>query len=105
MRLIKFMPLPINIHEILKGRLVEWERLEFKKGWNPEPILHTLCAFANDFHNWGGGYVFIGIEAKQGRPVLPPAGLPKRELSTKNRISIGRNGILMVSLRSWIRYS
>ena len=71
------MPLPINIHEILKGRLVEWERLEFKKGWNPEAVLHTLCAFANDFHNWGGGYIFIGIEAKQRRPVLPPAGLPK----------------------------
>jgi hypothetical protein len=67
------MLLPINIHEILKGRLVEWERLEFKKGWNPEAVLHTLCAFANDFHNWGGGYIFIGIEAKQGRPVLPPA--------------------------------
>jgi len=75
------MPLPININEILKGRLVEWERLEFKKGWNPEAVLHTLCAFANDFHNWGGGYIFIGIEAKQGRPVLPPAGLPKKELN------------------------
>ena len=75
------MPLPINIHEILKGRLVESERLEFKKGCNPEPIRHTLCAFANDFHNWGGGCIFIGIEAKQGRPNLPPAGLPKKELN------------------------
>jgi ATP-dependent DNA helicase RecG len=80
----KSYALTINIHEILKGRLVESERLEFKKGWNPEPILHTRCAFANDFHNWGGGYIFIGIEAKQGRPVLPPAGLPKKELSTEN---------------------
>ena len=71
------MPLPID-HEILKGRLVERERLEFKKGWNPEAVLHTLCAFANDFHNWGGGYIFIGIEAKQGRPILPPDGLPKK---------------------------
>lgn len=25
--------------------------------------------------------IFIGIEAKQGRPVLPPAGLPKKELN------------------------
>ena len=79
------MPLPINIHEILKGRLVESERLEFKKGWNPEPILHTLCAFANDFHNWGGGFIFIGIEAKQGRPILPPAGLPRKELNQKSQ--------------------
>jgi hypothetical protein len=36
---------------------VEWERLEFKRGWNPEAVLHTLCAFANDFHNLGGGFV------------------------------------------------
>ena len=51
------MSLPINIHEVLRGRSVEWERLEFKRGWNPEAVLHTLCAFANDFHNLGGGYV------------------------------------------------
>jgi hypothetical protein len=25
-------------------------------------------------------YIFIGIEAKQGRPVQPPADLPKKEL-------------------------
>lgn len=51
------MSLPINIHEVLQGRPVEWERLEFKRGWNPEAILHTLCAFANNFHNLGGGFV------------------------------------------------
>src|SRR5262249_22811510 len=33
------------------GRLVERERLEFKEGWNPEAVLHTGCAFANDFPN------------------------------------------------------
>ena len=41
------MSLPINIHEVLRGRPVEWERLEFKRGWNPEAVLHSLCAFAN----------------------------------------------------------
>jgi len=51
------MSLPVNIHKVLQGLPVEWERLEFKRGWNPEAILHTLCAFANDFHNLGGGYV------------------------------------------------
>ena len=83
------MPLPINIHEILKGRLVEWERLEFKKGWNPEAVLHTLCAFANDFHNWGGGYIFIGIEAKQGRPI-PATGRPAEVPQGGDRIDRGR---------------
>jgi len=41
------MSLPINIYEVLQGRPVEWERPEFKRGWNPEAVLHTLCAFAN----------------------------------------------------------
>ena len=49
------MNLPININQLLNGKAVEWERLEFKKGWNPEDILHTICAFANDFHNLDGG--------------------------------------------------
>jgi len=56
------MKLPIDIDAILKGRLVESERLEFKEGWNPEKVIHALCAFANDFHNLGGGYIFIGIK-------------------------------------------
>lgn len=72
--------LPINIDDILTGGCVEWERLEFKKGWNPLEVLHTTCAFANDINNWGGGYIFIGIEEADGRPVLPPAGLPPSKL-------------------------
>ena len=47
---------------------MEWERLEFKRGWNPEAVLHTLCAFANDFHNLGGGYIFLGIADDNGSP-------------------------------------
>ncbi|MBW2167553.1 MAG: hypothetical protein JRG74_16175 [Deltaproteobacteria bacterium] len=49
------MALPINIDNLLTGQIVEWERLEFKAGWNPEKILHTICAFSNDINNWGGG--------------------------------------------------
>ena len=62
------MSLPVNIHEVLQGRPVEWERLEFKRGWNPEAVLHTMCAFANDFHNLGGGYIFLGIDDENGSP-------------------------------------
>jgi len=64
--------LPINIDELITGRTVEGERLEFKKGWNPEAVIHTLCAFANDFHNLGGSYIVIGIEEKDGRPIREP---------------------------------
>lgn len=30
------MALPINIHELIHGSTVEWERIEFKEEWNPE---------------------------------------------------------------------
>ncbi|MBU0575113.1 MAG: ATP-binding protein, partial [Proteobacteria bacterium] len=85
------MRLPINIDEALKGHTVEWERLEFKKGWNPEAVLHTLCAFANDFHNLGGGYIVIGIEEKDGQPILPPAGIPANRIDKiqKDILSLG----------------
>lgn len=69
------MALPINIDDLINGRTVEWERIEFKEGWNPEPTLKTICAFANDFNNWGGGYIVVGIQQLNGRPVLPPVGL------------------------------
>ena len=45
------MSLPINIKDLIHGHSVEWERLEFKRGWNPEDVIHTMCAFANDIHN------------------------------------------------------
>ena len=45
------MALPLNLEALISGQIVEWERLEFKSGWNPEAILHSICAFANDLHN------------------------------------------------------
>ena len=68
------MALPINIENLLTGQTVEWDRIEFKKGWNPEDVMRSVCAFANDINNWGGGYIFIGIEEKEGKPLLPPSG-------------------------------
>ena len=79
------MSLPVNIHKVLQGLPVEWERLEFKRGWNPEAVLHTLCAFANDFHNLGGGYIFLGIADDNGRPRLPPAGIPAEQLDSMQK--------------------
>ena len=74
------MTLPINIEDLIHGKTVEWERLEFKKGWNPEKVIHTICAFANDLNNWGGGYIIIGIDEFEGQPVLPPEGLHINQL-------------------------
>ena len=42
------MRLPINIEELLGGRAVEGDRIEYKTGWNPDAIYRTVCAFAND---------------------------------------------------------
>jgi ATP-dependent DNA helicase RecG len=69
------LPSPINLRRLLGGQVVESERIEFKEGWNPLSVLHTLCAFANDFHNLGGGYILIGIAETNGVPILPPVGL------------------------------
>lgn len=74
------MALPINIDELLHGNTVEWDRIELKKGWNPEDIIHTLCAYANDINNWDGGYVIIGVEEENGKAKLPPIGLHVQEL-------------------------
>lgn len=55
------MAIPTNIQTLLSGEVVEWARIEFKETWDPEASLKTICAFANDIDNWGGGYLVIGI--------------------------------------------
>ena len=80
------MALPINIEDLLNKRKIEGNRIEFKKGWNPADIYHSICAFANvsqnecrtklvcvmlsqrninvvnDFDNLGVGYTLVGVE-------------------------------------------
>ena len=56
------MALPTNIETLLSGQVVEWARIEFKKTWDPQASLKTICAFANDLDNWGGGYIVLGID-------------------------------------------
>ena len=79
------MALPINIDDLINGKTVEWERIEFKKGWNPIEVLKSITAFANDFNNWGGGYIIIGIETNDGKPILPPIGLSSGEVEKINK--------------------
>ena len=83
------MALPININQLISGKTVEWDRIEFKKGWNPEAIGHSICAFANDINNWGGGYIIIGIEEKEGIPLLPPLGLQQNSLDIIQKELVG----------------
>ena len=82
--------LPINLEDLLRQRKVEGDRIEYKAGWNPDPILRTLCAFANDFENLGGGYVVIGQDCgESGIPVFPPVGLPDNQLDKIQRELLG----------------
>ncbi len=69
------MSIPISIDKLLKDNIVEWARIEFKEGWNPDTTLKTISAFANDFDNWGGGYIVIGAKEKDGKIVFPISGL------------------------------
>jgi ATP-dependent DNA helicase RecG len=85
------MKLPININDILTAGVIEWERLEFKAGWNPDKVMKTMTAFANDFHNLGGGYIVIGVAEKNGQPELPPVGIPNKDIDAiqKQIVEIG----------------
>jgi ATP-dependent DNA helicase RecG len=87
------MALPINITDLIHGKTIEWERLEFKQGWNPEDVLHSMCAFANDLHNWGGGYIIVGVAENDGQPILPPTGLQQSQLDAiqKKVIELGNH--------------
>ena len=37
--------IPIKIETLLDGRRVEQNRIEYKEGFNPSDIVHTICAY------------------------------------------------------------
>ena len=43
------MAIPVNIEKLIRQRVVESSRIEYKADWNAEPIIHSIAAFANDF--------------------------------------------------------
>lgn len=72
------MGIPTNLKTLLSGEVVEWARIEFKETWDAEASLKTICAFANDIDNWGGGYLVIGVRDAQGRPDSLPGVAPDK---------------------------
>ena len=64
------MGLPVGINQLLNGKVVKWER---------------ICTFANDIHNWGGGYIVIGVEEDKGTPILPPIGIDIKDLGKRTK--------------------
>lgn len=74
------MALPINIEDLLNKRKVESNRIEFKANWNPDKIYHTICAFATDIENAGGGYIIIGVEEENGIAKRPVKGIKDTDI-------------------------
>ena len=79
------MALPISIDSLIRQQIVENSRIDYKRDWNPEDIVHYICAFANDIDNWGGGYIIVGIEEQNGMPKLPVTGLNKYSIDAINK--------------------
>ena len=72
------MSLPVNVTSLFNRRNIGSDRVEFREEWDPTEVLHSLCAFANDMEEVGGGYVLIGVaETEDGRPEVVGIG-PER---------------------------
>ena len=76
------MAIPITIDDLINSQIVESTRIEFKADFNPSPIIRTICAFANDIDNVGGGYIIIGIEEENGIPKFPIKGIQKTKIDS-----------------------
>ncbi|MDE7332477.1 MAG: ATP-binding protein [Lachnospiraceae bacterium] len=88
------MELEIGIEDLLNKRKIESDRIEFKKGWNPDDIYHSVCAFANDYNNDGGGYIVVGVEEKNGVAVRPVIGIPENTLDKIQKEMISYNNMI-----------
>jgi len=88
------MSIHVNIEKLISGKIVESERIEYKKGWNPAAIYRTICAFANDFENIGGGYIIVGAEEDRGRSKRPVSGIPIEELDDIQKKMVEYNKLI-----------
>ena len=79
------MRLPINIEELLGGRAVEGDRIEYKTGWNPDAIYRSVCAFAN-------GSPRATIETDEERTYFL-IDIPCHPYFAKKEIEIDSNGV------------
>ena len=87
------MALAININDLLNKQKIESNRIEFKKGWNPASIYHSVCAFANDFDDLGGGYIVVGVDTDEatGVAIRPVEGIPTEKIDGILQEMVGYN--------------
>jgi ATP-dependent DNA helicase RecG len=90
------MALAINIEDLLNKQKIESNRIEFKKGWNPASIYHSVCAFANDFDDLGGGYILVGVDNDDdsGMAIRPVDGISIEKIDNILQEMVGYNNKL-----------
>ena len=74
------MAIPVSIDALINQRIAESDRIEYRRNFNPAPIIRSICAFANDIDNVGGGYIIIGVEEENGSPKFPVAGIDQKQI-------------------------
>ncbi|MBD5323295.1 MAG: transcriptional regulator [Bacteroides sp.] len=100
------MALPINIDDLLNKQKIESNRIEFKRGWNPDKIYHTICAFATDLDNTGGGYILVGVEQDDnGVAKRPVKGLPIEDIDNIMQDMVGYDAKITTSNLRSIAYN
>ena len=62
-------------------------------GCNPNKIYRTICVFANDFDNIGGGYITVGVQEEKNTGITqrPVTDVPIEEFDKIQRDMIGFN--------------
>lgn len=86
------MALLLNIEDLLNQQKIETNRIEFKKGWNPVTTYHSICAFANDFDDLGGGYIIVGVDTDDnGVAIRPVEGVAEEKIDDILQDMIGYN--------------
>ncbi|MDO4510805.1 MAG: putative DNA binding domain-containing protein, partial [Bacteroidales bacterium] len=88
------MASPINIEKLLSGNAIESSQLEFKKGWNPDAIYRSICAFANDFEDTGGGIIVVGVDEQNGKAIRPVTGIDTDTIEKIEKDMVGYNNLI-----------
>lgn len=88
------MELELDLEDLLNKRKIESDRIEFKAGWNPDDIYRSICAFANDYNNDGGGYILVGVEENNGVAVRPVKGVDEESLDRIQKDMLGYNNLI-----------
>lgn len=98
----------INVKDLLYLQGGEGDRVEYKKAWHNKKesgprgtywqVLHSICAFANDYCGVNGGYIVIGVEESRKSDsvsdedreiILPPVGVKAREIDRIQKEILG----------------